>query len=173
MFEYRGPVTATFGALTASALSLVLQTGCSRGSDIGAPAGLAGAWRIVETTTRTPDSSWVDDSPQPGLYIFTGRHFSIMLIPQDSPRAHLREDASPEERLAAYENFIADAGSYEASDSSLTMRNFIAKWPNAMNGGAGGPYRYQLSVDSLTLSFKGAWAVDAGGEITYRLVRLK
>ena len=138
-----------------------------------ASAGLPGAWLLVETKTTTRDSTWVDTSPQPGLYVFTDKHFSLMLIPQDTLRVLPRENASSAQKLAAYENFIADAGSYEASDSILTMQNFIAKEPYAMQGrpGAGSPYHYRLSGDSLTLTFRRAWA--APGEITYRLIRLK
>lgn len=132
---------------------------------------LVGAWLIVQTTRTTPDSSSVNDNPQPGLYIFTERHFSIMLIPGENPRADLPPNASPEERLAAFEDFIADAGSYEATDTLITMRNLIAKVPNVMNAGAGGPYRYRIDGDTLTLSFSGGWA--AGGETTYQLVRLE
>jgi len=102
--------------------------------------------------------------------MFTDGHFSLMLIPENAPRPLLPEDATPEERLAVFENFVADAGSYVASDSILTMQNVIAKLPRAMNGNAGSPYLYRLNGDSLTLSFRGAWATS--GEITYRLVRL-
>ena len=132
---------------------------------------LHGAWLIVETARTTPDSAWVNENPQPGLYVFTDRHFSIMLIPGDSPRAILPPDATSEQRLAAFEDFIADAGSYEATDTLLTMRNIIAKVPNVMNSGAGSPYRYWLNGDTLTLRFSAGWA--AGGETTYRLVRLE
>ncbi len=134
-------------------------------------SGLLGAWLIVETTRTTPDSAWMNENPQPGLYIFTDRHFSIMLIPGDSPRTNLFPNAPPEQRLAAFEDFIADAGSYEATDTLLTMRNVIAKVPDVMNSGAGGPYRYWLDGDTLTLSFTAGWA--AGGETIYRLVRLE
>ena len=157
------------------AMTLVLTFGAgitsAQGSD--GRSALVGAWLITETTTTTADSVVsVNKNPQPGLYLFTDRHFSIMLIPRgDSPRAVLTEDASPEERLAALENFVADAGSYEATNSMLTMHNILAKLPRAMNSDAGGPYRYTLNGDSLTLTLNGGWA--RGGEITYRLVRLQ
>ena len=154
----------------AISFSLLAVSGCVEASDSDDDSGLVGAWIIVETTTTTPDSTWVDESPQPGLYMFTDRHFSLMLIPEDAPRPLLPEDATPEQRLAVFENFVADAGSYVASDSILTMQNVIAKLPRAMNSNAGSPYRYRINGDSLTLSFSGAWAT--GGEITYRLVRL-
>ena len=41
----------------------------------------------------------------------------------------------------------------------------------AMNLGGGGPYRYRLSGDTLTLTFGPGWQGET--EITYRLVRLE
>ena len=155
------------------ALSLVAVTGCndSPADYSDGQSSLAGAWLITETTTKTPDSISVNKSPQPGLYLFTDRHFSLMLIPGEKPRAELPEGASLEERCEAFENFVADAGTYEVTDSTLTMHNIIAKNPRAMNGGAGGPYQYKLSGDALTLTFSTGWA--RGAEITYRLIRLQ
>ena len=152
---------------------LLAVMGCGRGSRHVEDdrSTLVGAWLITETITKTADSTTVNKNPQPGLYVFTDRHFSLMLIPGEEPRAALGEDASREERCEAFENFVADAGSYEARGSTLTMHNIIAKNPRAMNGGAGGPYRYELSGDSLTLTFSRGWA--RGAEVTYRLIRLK
>lgn len=133
--------------------------------------GLIGTWLITETSRTTADSSWVNENPQPGVYIFTERHFSLMLIPGDSARADWPADPTPEQRLAAFENFVADAGSYEATDTLITMRNIIAKLPWAMNLGGGGPYRYSISGDTLTLTFGPGWQGET--EITYRLIRLE
>ena len=159
--------------LLSAMAALVATMGCDARvqDEAGGPDALVGAWLITEMTTTTPDSTWTNDNPQPGLYVFTDRHFSLMLIPSSEPRALFPDDPSAEERLAAYDNFVSDAGTYEFTDSVLTMHNIIAKVPNFMNGGAGGPYRYTLKGDSLLLTFSGGWA--RGGEITYHLVRLK
>ena len=151
---------------------LVVVAGCSpqQESGQGSPDALVGAWLITETTTTTADSSWTNSAPQTGLYIFTESHFSNMLIQGSKPRGLFPEVATPEQRLSAYDPFIADAGSYELTDSTLTTHNIIAKVPNVMS--AGFPYRYILSGDTLTLTFTGGWAPQ-GGEITYRLVRLR
>lgn len=133
------------------------------------PDSLLGAWQIIETTTTTPDSTWVDSDPEPGLYVFTERHFSNMLI-QGGPRAPFPTNPTPEQRLAAYDPFIADAGSYVRTDSTLVTSNRIAKVPNVMNSGV--TYRYTLSGDTLLLTFSGGWA-PSDGEITYRLTRLQ
>jgi len=133
------------------------------------PDALLGAWQIGETTVTTRDSTWVDSDPEPGVYLFTERHFSNMLI-QGGPREPFPPNPNAEQRLAAYDPFITDAGSYVRTDSTLVTSNRIAKVPNVMNSGV--TYRYALSGDTLLLTFSGGWA-PSDGEITYRLMRLK
>ena len=155
------------------AAAFVLVNGCQSSDTLDdqaeSPNGLVGAWLIVETTITTPSGTTMNENPQPGVYIFTERHFSNMLIPEER-RSLFGEERTDEERLAAYDNFIADSGSYELTDSLLTTHNMIAKVPNAMDGGF--PYRYILDGDSLVLTFDRGWA-PPNGEITYRLVRLE
>ena len=147
--------------------AVVAVAACARTGS--SPDGLLGAWQIVETTITTADSTRVDSDPEPGLYVFTAGHFSNMLI-QGGPREPFPPDPTPEQRLAAYDPFIADAGSYVRTDSTLVTSNRIAKVPNVMNSGV--TYRYVLSGDTLLLTFSGGWA-PPDGEITYRLTRLQ
>lgn len=105
------------------------------------------------------------------MYIFTERHFSNILIPNER-RGLFGSTSTDQERLAAYDNFITDAGTYDATDSTLTTHNIIAKVPNVMTGGPGITYRYRLDGETLVLSFSGGWA-PRDGEITYRLRRLE
>lgn len=144
-------------------------------SQIAYRSPLVGAWLISATSVTTPTGTSINEDPQPGLYIFTGRHFSNMLIPNPEGRLPFSADRTAEERLAAYENFIADAGTYEITDSTLTVENIIAKVPNVMpphRSSSGLTYRYHFEGDSLVLTFRGGWA-PRNGEITYRLVRLE
>ena len=151
---------------------LIGAVGCSSPPESaqGNSSALVGAWLITETMTTTADSSWTNSTPQTGLYIFTDSHFSNMLIRGSNPRQLFPETATPEQRLAAYDLFIADAGEYELTDSTLTTRNIIAKVPNVMRASLF--YRYSLSGDSLTLTLTGGWAPQ-DGELTYKLVRLR
>lgn len=131
-----------------------------------------GGWLLVETTKATPDSTWTDSTPPVGLYVFADQHFSLMLVDADEPRSLFPEGgtaaASDEQRLRAYDPFIADAGTYRFNDSILTTQNIIAKVPNVMRHEI--IHRYRIVGDSLWLTFSGAWAPPAG-EITYHLVR--
>ena len=150
-----------------------LLQGCvstEQDGEASSPKQLIGAWLITETSVTTKEGTTTNENPQLGVYIFSERHFSNMLIPNAEGRSPFSEERTDEERLAAYDNFIADSGSYELTDSLLTTHNMIAKVPNAMDGGF--PYRYILDGDSLVLTFDRGWA-PPDGEITYRLRRLE
>ena len=62
---------------------------------------LIGAWLIVETTIKDSGETAVIRDPQPGLYIFTERHFSTMLVPGSEsrqPGQHHRQDPECHDR---------------------------------------------------------------------------
>ncbi len=162
---------AIIGGIVICAASVACNGAASRDSDVKESPFLGG-WLLVQTTKVTPDSTWTDSTPPVGLYVFADQHFSIMLVDADEPRSLFpsggTEAASSEQRLRAYDPFIADAGTYQFDDSILTTRNIIAKVPNVMNYEI--THRYRIAGDSLWLTFSGAWA-PPGGEITYRLVR--
>lgn len=135
---------------------------------------LVGAWLITATSVTGPAGTSINENPQPGLYIFTDRHFSNMLIPGPE-RLPFSADRTDEERLAAYDNLIADAGSYELAESTITVKNIIAKVPNVMppyRSTDGLTYRWHFEGDSLILFLEGGWALP-NGQITYRLRRLE
>lgn len=131
---------------------------------------LEGAWRITEASWTSPDTSWVNASPQPGLFLFLGRHYSTVFVQGSQPREFFSEETTDAERLAAYTDFIANAGTYEASGSTLSVRPLVAKVPNAM-AGESFTYEYELGGDTLWLSLSAAWA--QGGETVYTLVRVE
>ena len=142
-------------------------------SEPGASNPFVGAWLITETSVTDPTGTTVNDNPEPGLYVFTERHFSNMLIP-GSERVRLSPERTDEERLSAYDNFIADAGTYEYTESTLTVDNIIAKVPNVMppREGFAMTYEWRLDGEQLVITFRDGWA-PMDGEITYRLSRLE
>ena len=130
---------------------------------------LIGAWIIIETMITDSGETTAIPDPQPGLYIFTERHFSTMLVPRGQ-RQPISEARTDEERLAAFDNFVADAGTYHLEGSALVTDNIIAKIPNGMTARI--PYEYDFDGDELLLTLESAWA-PPGGSITYRLRRLE
>ena len=160
--------------LIVSALASLLLLNCSSIDQAGgrttSQSPLIGAWLIAETACTTSAGVVVNRNPQTGLYVFTELHFSLMLIPGSENRPFFSEERTDEERLAAYDNFIADAGTYEVRGNVLTANNIIAKVPNVMDY----PLEYQFSLegDELALTFDGGWAPPCD-ELTYKLRRLE
>ena len=154
--------------------AIAVASGCgpAERSDMEAELrnALFGTWGITEVSETSPDTTWTIKNPQPGLCIFSDRHFSTLLVLGTEDRMPFTDETTDEEVLAAYQRFIAFAGTYEVTNTELTTHNFVAKLPNAMNGVS--TYRYTVHGDSLVLTFNEGWA-PVGGEITLRLVRLK
>ncbi len=97
-------------------------------------SALQGAWTITEVSVSTPDTSWTEANPQPGLYIFLEPHYSTLIVRGSEPRELLSDDPTDAERLAAFGRpFIANSGTYEVSGTTLTVRPLVAKVPNAIS----------------------------------------
>ena len=96
---------------------------------------LAGtAWEVVGRSYERGDSSWVNRSPEPGLYVFTDRHYSVQEIRESGPRPPFDDSTTDDERLRAFEVFHAHGGTYEVVGDRLLMTITIAKGPNTMDG---------------------------------------
>ena len=96
-----------------------------------------GAWRLVETAVRAPRGAWVTrPAPQGGLFVFTARHYSYFYVRGADPRGRFAaaNAPTPAEMAAAYENFIAGAGSYTFDGRVLAMKADFRKNPNEMTG---------------------------------------
>ncbi len=144
---------------------------------------LEGAWKVTEVSFESPDTSWTDADPQPSLYIFAKQDYSIMHVPSgpdgsSQPRELFSGDEpivgssepTDAEKLAAYDSFIANSGTYEVSGSTLTTRPIVAKNPNFMSGGSL-TYTYEIEGDTLRLTLTLPWAPE--NETRYTLVRLE
>ncbi len=133
-------------------------------------SALQGAWTITEVSVTTPDRSWTEANPQPGLYIFLEPHYSTLIVRGSEPRELFSDDPTDAEFLAAFGNaFIANSGTYEVSGTTLTVRPLVAKRPNSMSNNSY-TYTYRVEGDTLRLTLSAAWAPE-GGEIRYTLAR--
>jgi Lipocalin-like domain len=96
---------------------------------------LVGVWKIAEVTTTGPDGRRLTPS-QPGLQIFTARHFSLAAVTADKPRPDLPSDKSTDKQLAdAFGPFVARAGTYEVKGNEIIYHPIVAKSPNMMKPG--------------------------------------
>lgn len=141
-------------------------------------AALQGAWKTVEFSFSSPDTSYTISDPQPSLMLFLKGHYSQMYVPGSEPRQLFAGDqpvlgaAEPTdaEKLVAFVTFIANSGTYEVTSSTITTHPIVAKNPNFMSGGSL-TYTYEIDGDTLRLTIRTPWEPDT--EDTYVLTRLE
>jgi hypothetical protein len=108
---------------------------------------IQGVWRAVEMTiTESPDSrldpfaafaAGTHTRLQPGLMIFTGRHYSRTTdtAAESRPTTPYKIPGKPtvEELQAEWGPFVANAGTYEVVGTTLTLHAIVAKNPRAQS----------------------------------------
>jgi hypothetical protein len=100
---------------------------------------IQGVWRPIEVTVVTPGAGanalgkGTHANLQPGLLIFTAKHYSTLTDTAATPRPttgfKVAGKPTPEEMQAQWGPFAANAGTYELSGTSLTRRAIVAKNP--------------------------------------------
>ena len=141
-----------------------------------AAPSLQGVWRIVEVTTTGPGAS-KNTAPQPSLYIFTARHYSLIRVNGTTTRADLPEDqtkATAAQLLAAYGNAVtAQSGTYEVAGGKLTLRPLVAKNPATMKGGVFNTSSYKLDGSTLTFVSESSNTGPVASPTTFKLMRVE
>ena len=118
-----------------------------------------GAW--VVTSWTSPDGD-TNAEPQPGLFVFTKTHYSIMFVPGSEARAqYTGEQMTDADMLAAYTTVTANSGRYEVSGNELTTRAYVAKNPNYMGGWPENAATYTFEIDGEGMLHL-TWGSDAG-----------
>lgn len=77
------------------------------------------------------------------------------------------ETETDAEKIAAYDSFIANSGTYEVSGSTLTVRPAVARNPNYMAGGFG---KYQFKFEGSNTLYLTSKANDVNFRIGQRVV---
>ena len=117
---------------------------------------IQGAWKIMETSVTSADTSYTNVQTQPSLLIFTEKHYSLMRVRGNEPRQLY---ANPEERadteiVAAYNSITANSGTYEISGSAHKRKVMVAKNPNFMAEASTLTFTYKIDGDTLWLTSK-------------------
>ena len=120
-------------------------------------AQLRGAWKLTESIQSGRDTTVVSKSPQPGIVIFTDRHYSFMLVEGSAPRTPFADPARPTEleKLRAFDTFSAHSGSYTVQDSIAQMTIVVAKHPSMMTPelrSSFARFAYRIVGDTLWLT---------------------
>jgi hypothetical protein len=91
-------------------------------------ANLTGVWRTVEA--RDAAGRDITDRGERNMYIFTQHHFSIAWAEIQRPK--IRGVPNDSQKVAMWQEFGFQAGTYEISGDTLTLRSEVAKSPQAM-----------------------------------------
>ncbi len=115
------------------------------------PTVLTGAWRVTAIRPDGPNPATIY-SPQPGLLLFTGNHYSMLYINGDKPRPPVPQDATAADVWAFVTPLVANSGTYEITGGTLTLRPAVAKDPAVMATGALLSYSARFDGNTLTLT---------------------
>jgi hypothetical protein len=139
------------------------------------PSSLEGTWQVTEVTTTGPNAA-TTKKPQPGMYMFTGKHYSILTSQGDQPRPEIAGSkvatATADELRAAWGSFTANAGTYELSGDTLTLRVLIAKNQGFAKSGNFRTFSVKRDGKTLTLVSKASDAGPSTNPGTVKLTRL-
>jgi hypothetical protein len=124
---------------------------------------LRGVWKVVEVTGGAEGSN---THPQPGLFIFTDKHYSFMRVTGTKARPKFQSNATAtdSEKVASYDGFFAQAGTYQVSGSTITTQPVVAKAEFPM---IGPPSKAEIKIDGNTL-----WWTFATGQVA-KLIRVE
>jgi len=135
-----------------AAILLSLITGAAALAQNTAHNPLVGAWRITEIAdTGKPPLT----TPQPGLYIFTPKHYSFIRINGAKPLPDYpsNDKATDAEKVTVFNTIYMQSGSYTVKDNVLAVKVLVAKSAFAM-AAPGNQFDFTINGDTLTLTQK-------------------
>ena len=114
---------------------------------------LMGAWKVTEYTN--PGQPTVTNV-QPGLYVFSEKHYSAVRIQGTKPLpAYPSNDKATEaDKAQVFDSLYLNTGAYSISGNTLTTMPQVAKSAFAMAPGRKTEYTFTISGNTLTLAQK-------------------
>ena len=106
-------------------------------------SSVQGVWRVQEIVVTGANASTINNA-QPGFWIFTPGHYSIVMITSGNTRPKFEgpgepANPTPAEKAARYDQWsllTAQAGTYQIQGATITMRPVVAKNESVMAGPA-------------------------------------
>ena len=163
-------------ALLLCATSVVAYSGQSAfAQQAPTPQYLEGVWKITKVVAP---QGVTDTSPQPGLAIFSGGHFSLTRVTSSEAREPAPLPANPAqltdaEKIARHDEwapFGAAAGTYEMRGDTLVTHNFVAKAARNMTLTELATIQ-QIDADTFIATAKTPDDPNSGRQTTYTRVR--
>jgi Lipocalin-like domain len=134
-----------------SAAAMVLLLLAALAASAQARNPLVGTWAVAEGTTLP--SGAVRENPS-GMMIFTGRHFSWIIFFGKRPNYTSPAEATDAQKVAVFETFGANAGTYTGSGSAVTLHYTAAKHPYMHAPGYTEVWNFKLDGKTLTMTSK-------------------
>jgi hypothetical protein len=138
------------------------------------PPSLQGAWKAVEITVTGPSARTLT-SLQPNLTVISAKHYARVDVQSDGPRPILTDvtNATADQLRAVWGPFVAEAGTYELTEDTLTLHPIAAKNPAAMVAGAVIVYACKLEGNTLTLTQQRNQSGPYPDPVTFKLTRVE
>ena len=148
---------------------------------------IEGVWRVVEITISDSPAGRQDPFAafpvgthtnfQPELMIFTGRHYSRTTDTAARPRptTPYKTPGKPtlEELQAEWGPFVANAGTYEVSGTTVTLRAIVAKNPRAQRDKNFTTLTFKIEGNNLWLTPVETEAGPIPNPVTSKYVRVE
>ena len=153
---------------------MLFVVGASEPARAQTASSLQGAWRVTKVVV-TGANAQTNTAPQPGLYVFTKQHYSIVSIGGTDSRKDFGPaqdpakltDAEKMARFEAWRPLTANSGTYQVSGNTLKTLPLVAKDPAVI--GREATREFRLDGDTLTLVRKS----DAGQPVSETTTTLK
>ena len=107
--------------------------------------------------------------------VVTAKHYSRVQVESEGTRPMVADvtKASAEELRATWGPFYAEAGTYEVSGNTITMRPVAAKNPAAMTAGAFTTWSFTMEGNALRVTAERNQNGPIADRVTVKLVRVE
>ena len=118
---------------------------------------LVGAWKVTEIADGNGPPI---TNPQPGLYVFTGQHYSFVRINGAKPLPNYpsNDKATDADKVAVFNSLYLNSGTYTVTANLLATKATVAKSAFAI-AGPGNQYEFTVNGNTLVLTQKPAGPV--------------
>jgi hypothetical protein len=119
-------------------------------------------------------NAFTSTNPQPSLVIFTRKHFSIVADTSNKPRPDQPlEEATDSQKVAAWADFEAIAGTYEAGGTTFTVFPTVTKDPSGMKPGTALTFDFKIEGNTLLLALKVTHTGPLSNPLNMKLTRVE
>ena len=172
-------LSAAVGSLLFLTFMLLVASPVAVRSQVAAKSSIQGVWRVTERTVTNPnalDSVGKHANPQPGLYLFTAKHYAQVFVTQDKPRPQLPDvaKATADQLREAWQPFVGAAGTYNVSaDNLLTLHPMVTKDQAGMKSGDFQTWWYKLDGNTLTAAQMRTQAGPVANPVSLKFTRVE